>query len=217
MDYKIVIFDDNADRRDSLQFLLYTQNDMHCVGAFEDGRDALHRIESARPNLVLMDIDMPFVNGIEAVQLIRKSYPNLKIIMQTVFEDDDKVFNAICAGADGYLLKQISPEKLIAGIREVMEGGAPITPIIAKKLLAMVNSGTRLFPKHNFELTKREIEILELLAKGYSYKMIAAECFISYTTVNSHVTNIYRKLQVESVGGAVAKAIREGLIKTKNL
>ena len=188
---------------------------MHCAGAFEDGRDAIHRIESARPNLVLMDIDMPFVNGIEAVQVIRKTYPELKIIMQTVFEDDDKVFNAICAGADGYLLKQTSPEKLIAGIREVMDGGVPISPVIAKKLLAMLHSGNRIFPKQDFELTKREMEILQLLAKGYSYKMIAGECYISYATVNSHVSKIYKKLQVESVGGAVAKAIREGLIKTK--
>lgn len=164
------------------------------------------------PDVVLMDIDMPHVNGIEGVLKIRSQYPDLKILMQTVFEDDSKVFGAICAGADGYILKQTNPSKLLDAIKEVAEGGAPMTPTIARKVLQLFSKQHQVTRKQDFELTKRELEILEYLVKGYSYKMIAEACHISYPTVNTHVTNIYAKLKVESVGGAVSLAIKEGLV-----
>lgn len=213
MKYRIVIFDDNKNRRDSLRTLISMIDDMECVGEFEDCRQVLDKIDLSQPDLVLMDIDMPFVNGIEGVTLIRTKYPTLKIIMQTVFEDNDKVFSAICAGADGYILKQTAPNKLLDGMREVMEGGAPMSPVIAKKVLSLVKIQDRIFSKSDFELTKRELEILKYLAMGYSYKMIAEACFISYATVNTHISNIYTKLKVESVGGAVSIALNKGLIK----
>lgn len=213
MKYRIVIFDDNKSRRDSLKILISMIDDMECVGEFEDCRQVLDRISHSQPDLVLMDIDMPHVNGIEGVKLIRTKYPTLKIIMQTVFEDNDKVFSAICAGADGYILKQTAPNKLLDGMREAMEGGAPMSPVIAKKVLSLVKIQDKIFKKSDFELTKRELEILKYLAMGYSYKMIAEACFISYATVNTHVSNIYTKLKVESVGGAVSIAINNGLIK----
>jgi DNA-binding NarL/FixJ family response regulator len=213
MKYRIAIFDDNKSRRDSLRTLFSMIDGMECVGEFEDCRQILNNIKKCQPNLVLMDIDMPYVNGIEGVIQIRTEYPTLKIIMQTVFEDNDKVFSAICAGADGYLLKQTSPDKLLDGMKEVMEGGAPMTPIIAKKVLSLVNKQNQIFKNSNFELTKRELEILNFLVKGYSYKMIAEVCFISYPTVNSHISNIYSKLKVESVGGAVAVAIKNKLVE----
>ena len=213
MKYRIVIFDDNKSRRDSLRTLISMIDDMECVGEFEDCRQVLDKIKLSQPDLVLMDIDMPHVNGIEGVKLIRTAYPTLKIIIQTVFEDDDKVFGAICAGADGYILKQTAPNKLLEGMREVMVGGVPMSPIIAKKVLSLVKVQRKVFSTPDFELTKRELEILKFLAMGYSYKMIAEACFISYATVNPHTSNKYAKLKVESVGGAVSVAINKGLIK----
>ncbi|MFT5918714.1 MAG: DNA-binding NarL/FixJ family response regulator, partial [Granulosicoccus sp.] len=128
------------------------------------------------------------------------------------FEDDEKVFAAICAGADGYILKQEQPHKLLEAIDEVLEGGAPMTPVIARKVLQLFSKQNKPLAKKDFDLTKRESEILEYLVKGFSYKMIAEACFISYPTVNTHISKIYRKLQVESAAGAVSKAIREGLV-----
>lgn len=212
MNTRIVVFDDNAKRRDGIEMLIKSMPDMQIVGSFNDCRNVLIHIESTKPDVVLMDIDMPFVNGIEGVAIIRTKYPDLKILMQTVFEDDEKVFAVICAGADGYILKQSNPLKLIEAISEVLEGGAPMTPVVARKVLHLFNKQNRPTVKKEFDLSKRELEILNLLVKGYSYKMIAEECNISYPTVNSHVTNIYSKLKVHSVSGAVSLALREGLV-----
>lgn len=214
MNIRVAVFDDNLKRRDSLNTLIDLMEGMECVGTYVDCSNVLKDIKESRPDVVLMDIDMPNVNGIEGVKIIRTKYPDLKILMQTVFEDDDKVFAAVCAGADGYILKEANPMRLMDAIKEVLEGGAPMTPTIARKVL-------QLFSKQNqpakeeekaFDLSKREQEILNFLVRGYSYKMIADECHISYPTVNTHVTNIYRKLQVQSVAGAVSLAIREGLV-----
>ncbi|MEZ4687018.1 MAG: response regulator transcription factor [Bacteroidia bacterium] len=213
MNVRVLIFDDNPQRREGLQMLINAMGNMECAGVFNDCRNVLQNVEETRPDVILMDIDMPHTNGIEGVELIRTKYPDLKILMQTVFEDDDKVFAAICAGADGYLLKQTSPLKLIEGITEVLEGGAPMTPLIARKVLQLFKKKAPSRPQKDFDLSKRETEILELLVKGYSYKLIADECCISFSTVNSHITNIYKKLKVHSVSGAVSLAIREGLIK----
>lgn len=210
---RVVIFDDNPQRRDGVKMLVDSMGGMECVGCFEDCRDVLNNIAATNPDVVLMDIDMPHVNGIEGVLLIRKKYPDLKILMQTVFEDDDKVFAAVCAGADGYILKQTNPLTLISAITEVLEGGAPMTPTIARKVLQLFSKQNKSSEKSTFDLSKRELEILQLLSKGYSYKMIGNECNISYSTVNSHVTSIYSKLKVESVGGAVSLGIKEGLVK----
>lgn len=208
----VLIFDDNSSRRDSLKTLIGMVDGFACVGTYNDGRDVLKIIENTNPNVVLMDIDMPYVNGIEAVKKIKTKYPNLKILMQTVFEDEDKVFQSICAGADGYILKQTHPMKLMDGIKDVLHGGAPITPSIAKKILQEFSNKTTSSNTKKFDLTKRELEILNLLVKGYSYKKIADECFVSYSTVNTHITKIYKKLQVDSATSAVSKAINEGLI-----
>lgn len=213
MKTRVAIFDDNLERREGLFLLLETTDDLNCVGLFNDCRNVLADIESSNPDVVLMDIDMPHVNGIEGVLEIRKVHPDLKILMQTVFEDDDKIFAAICAGADGYILKQANPMKLIDAIGEVLEGGAPMTPIIAAKVLKLFQKQGSSKKSNCFDLTKRESEILNLLVKGFSYKMIAEECHISYPTVNSHITKIYAKLKVQSSAGAVAVALKEGLVK----
>ncbi len=186
---------------------------MECVGVYNDCRDILHHLQLAMPDVVLMDINMQHVDGVAGVVAIRAVYPKLKILMQTVFEDDEKIFAAICAGADGYLLKQTSPTKLIDAITEVMEGGAPMTPSVAKKVLQFFSKAKVTPANDPFSLTKRELEILSYLVKGYSYKMIADECSITFPTVNTHISKIYEKLKVNSATGAVAIALREGLIK----
>jgi DNA-binding NarL/FixJ family response regulator len=213
MKTRVTIFDDNAKRRDGLRMLIDTLEDMECAGTFNDCREVLKNIDDTKPDVVLMDIDMPHVNGIEGVLLIREKYPDLKILMQTVFEDDDKIFAAVCAGANGYILKQANPLRLIEAIIEVLQGGAPMTPVIANKMLMLFHKQNSIYKKQTFDLTKRELEILEFLVKGYSYKMIADECNISYPTVNTHITKIYQKLHVQSSAGAVSVAIREGLVK----
>lgn len=211
MPIRVTIFDDNAKRREALKLLLQSSEHVEFAGAFNDCRDIIKRLHTCMPDVVLMDIDMPHVNGIEGLQILRPHFPTLKVLMQTVFEDDQKVFAAVCAGANGYILKQAPPSKLIEGIVEVTTGGAPMTPVIAKKVLEMFAMQSR--PQAiSIHLTKREQEILAYLVRGYSYKMIASACFISYATVNSHITKIYEKLQVKSSAAAVAVAIREGLV-----
>lgn len=210
---KVAVYDDNDSRRDGLKLLLNAMEDMECVGAFEDCRNVVEQVKNSKPDVVLMDINMPNVDGIEGLKLLKEVFPELKIIMQTIFEDEDKILASISAGADGYILKQKSPLKLIEGIQEVLNGGAPITSSIAGKILKLFSGRISIPAKgEKITLTKREREILQLLVEGYSYKMIASKCFVTYATVNTHITHIYQKLQVKSVSAAVAKAIREGLV-----
>lgn len=212
MEKRIAIFDDNIKRRDGLQLLISLTDGFICCGAFPDCSDVLHDIEICKPDVVLMDIDMPNVNGIEGVKIIRSTYTNLKILMQTVFEDNDKIFASICAGADGYILKKSPPHDLLKAINEVLDGGAPMTPSIARQVLQLVNSHAVKKADIDFKLTTREHEILSLLVQGLSYKMISQRCFISLPTVNTHIQNIYEKLQVHSVVEAVTKAIENKII-----
>ena len=210
--YKVAVFDDNLARRQGLQLLIDAMDQMQCVGIYPDCTDVVHRLKSNMPNVVLMDINMPNVDGIEGLKRIKQHYPEIKVIMQTIFEEEDKILEAICAGADGYIIKQKSPMKLIDGITEVMEGGAPMTPSVAFKVLKLFSNTKKTSSSSSFNLTGREKEILNLLVDGYSYKMIADKCHISYATVNKHISNIYAKLQVNSVASAVSKAIKEGLV-----
>ncbi|HRH59970.1 MAG TPA: response regulator transcription factor [Chitinophagaceae bacterium] len=213
MEKRIAVFDDNDNRRDGLQMLISFTDGLMCCGCFPDCSNVLHDIETSKPDVVLMDIDMPKVNGIEGVKIIRKKYPQLKILMQTVFEDDDKIFASICAGADGYILKKAPPHELVKAINEVLDGGAPMTPSIARQVLRLVNNqANKNLPSTDFKLTTREHEILSFLVQGLSYKMISQRCFISMPTVNSHIQNIYEKLQVHSVVEAVTKAIENRIV-----
>ncbi|HOY97022.1 MAG TPA: response regulator transcription factor [Catalimonadaceae bacterium] len=212
MKIKIAIFDDNESRRDGLSLLISMTTNMECVGTWPDCRQVVQHVEDSKPDVVLMDVDMPNVNGIEGLILLRKNFPDLKILMQTVFEDDDKVFACICAGADGYILKKASPSELLKGIEDVLDGGAPMTPTIARQVLRLFARDNRPQAKPDINLTEREVEILGLLVKGLSYKMIADKCFISIPTVNTHIRHIYEKLQVNSVAAAVAAAFEKRLI-----
>lgn len=209
---KIAIFEDNRQQRDALSAVLNAADDLGVVGAFNSAHRVVDDVASCSPDLVLMDIDMPVVDGIKAVAILRARFPDLRIVMLTVIEDDDRIFAAIRAGADGYFLKQTDPERLIQGIREAMEGGAPMSPSIARRVLRMMEGKqTPATKADEFHLTPREQEILSLLVKGFTYKRIAMELNLSYATVNRHVSNVYVKLRVHSVNEAVALAIRKGL------
>jgi DNA-binding NarL/FixJ family response regulator len=209
---KVAVFDDNKPRRELLQLLLNNSEGLCCCGAFEDCRNVVKNISADMPDVVLMDIDMPYVNGIEGLKLIRQAYPEIKIMMQTIFEDDTKIFDAIMAGADGYILKKTPPAKLLEAIVDLMNGGAPMTPTVARQVLSLLNPKNQKVPNKEFDLTEREQEILKLLVQGLSYKMIADKCKISYPTVNSHISHIYEKLHVNSGTEAVAKAIANKIV-----
>ncbi len=210
---KVAVFEDNKPRRELLEMLLNSTEGIMCCGAYPDGRDALIHIAGNMPDVVLMDIDMPNINGIQTLTAIRSQYPSLKVLMQTVFEHEDKIFDSILAGADGYILKKTPPAKLLEAVHEVMAGGAPMTPTVARQVLLLFNNRHQKIPKNNFDLTERELEILSLLVNGFSYKMIAEKCSVSYPTVNTHISHIYQKLHVQSGTEAVAKAIQEKIVK----
>ena len=208
---KVAVFDDNKPRRELLELLLNNSDGLTCTGAYEDCRSIVEHISANVPDVILMDIDMPHVNGIEGLKQVRQHFPAIKVLMQTIFEDDDKIFKAIVAGADGYILKKTAPAKLLESISDVMDGGAPMTPTVARQVLLLFNNKHQQIEKKDFHLTAREQEILGYLVQGLSYKMIADKCYISYPTVNSHISHIYEKLHVSSGTEAVAKAIEHNI------
>jgi DNA-binding NarL/FixJ family response regulator len=210
MSVRVVLFEDNNRLREQICSLIQAYDEFVVAGAFPDCRDAAHIIHSIQPDVVIMDIDMPYKNGIEGVKEIKSTRPETLIIMHTVFEEDEKLFECLRAGASGYLLKKTSPEDFIEALHDVTKGGAPMSPSIAKKVIDSFRKTKE--SNINYDLTKRELEVLEMLVKGYSYKMIAAESFITTETVKSHLKNIYIKLHVNSGKEAVAKALRDQIV-----
>lgn len=211
---RILIFDDNKRIRESLQYLFDNTNGFEVCGAFGHCREVEKVVVESKPDVVLMDIDMHEITGIEAVKRIRKINPTLSVLMLTVFDDDQKVMEAIMAGATGYILKNKSLDRLVEAIRELEEGGAPMTPAIARRVLELFKEQkiAEVAEKEDFNLSKRETEVLSALVKGASYKMVADQLHLSYDTVHSHIRNIYKKLQVNSMSEAVAKAMRNKLV-----
>jgi DNA-binding NarL/FixJ family response regulator len=208
----IVIFDDNPGRRESLRMLLESQENFLVTGEFPDCSNVKAEIEKLRPDVVLMDIQMPQVNGIEGVRIIKEFFPDVHVIMQTVFEDDEKIFDAMRFGASGYILKKTDPQQIIVAIEDVLNGGSPMTPSIATRVIHFFRKQNDKRPEQ-YGLSDREAEILQYLVDGLSYKMIADKVNISYNTVNSHIKKIYDKLQVHSVSEAVSKAIRNNITR----
>ncbi len=209
---RVAVFEDNDQLRESLGQLIDNEGSLNCSGIFADANHIERKIEKSRPDIIIMDIDLPGMNGIDAVKIIHEKFPAIRVLMQTVFDDNDKIFAAIRAGASGYILKKATPAKIIEAIRDTYNGGAPMTPSIAEKVLNMFRIQTQQTQAEKIDLSDREKEILTLLVKGKSYKMIAADCFISFDTVNSHIKNIYEKLHVHSKSEAVVKAINQKLI-----
>ena len=211
---KVIIFDDNDSLRDSVAMLLLESEDFTLAGTYSHCLDVTDNIRDTKPDVVIMDIDMPGMNGIEGVKVIRKNFPTVQILMLTVFDDDEKVFAAIKAGAAGYILKNAEPQNLLHAISEVYNGGAPMTPGIARKVLHQFQN---ILPeeKKDYHLSIREKEVLGLLVEGLSYKMIAGKLNITYDTVRAHMKKIYEKLHVASMTEAVAKAINQKLFSGK--
>jgi DNA-binding NarL/FixJ family response regulator len=205
-----VIYDDNQQRRDSLKALLSLTEGMVCVADFPDCSHVLEDMQNFFPDVVLMDIEMPNVDGINGVSVIKKKFPDIRIIMQTVFEDDEKIFASLKAGAEGYILKNASAEKITQSIEEVYQGGAYMTPSVALRVMQYFNIPVK--QNEEYHLTVKEKEVLKYLSDGNSYKMVADKLGISYFTVNAHIKKIYEKLHVHSLGEAVSLAIKNNIV-----
>ncbi|MDN5284541.1 MAG: DNA-binding response regulator [Mucilaginibacter sp.] len=210
MDIRVSVFDDNNALRDSLCYLISGTPGFVIVGSYPDGNQVLEQLQHSETDVVLMDIDMPGLDGISATALIKSHFPDINVMILTSYDDNDKVFDAIQSGATGYLLKKTSPAKILEAITDVNQGGAPMNANIARKVLDFFREKKNI-AVNEYDLSLRETEVLSCLVKGDSYKMIADHCFISMGTVCTHICNIYKKLHVNSKSEAVAKAIRERL------
>lgn len=213
---KIAIVDDNTFLQKAIEDKLIFFNEIEIKFKANHGQDLLEKLDKNHNiDLILMDIEMPKMNGIEATCLVKQKYPQIKIIMLTVFDNDENIFNAIKAGADGYLLKEVNPKDLNQGIIETMNGGATMTPSIAMKTLKLFRNPIAfetISDKEEYNLTSREIEVLEQLSKGLKYNAIAENLFLSAGTIRKHVENIYAKLQVHNKLEAIQKAKNNKLI-----
>lgn len=207
---RVAVYDDNRSRRESLEALISLSPELEYAGGFENCASILLDIETKQPDIILMDIEMPVVNGLEGVRAVKQQYPHIKVIMQTAFDDDEKVFSALQAGAEGYILKTASVVQIAQSIDEVIKGGAVMTPSIALKVMRYFNQ--HIPSAENYHLSPKETEVLSYLSNGLSYKMVADKMGISYFTVNNHIKKIYEKLQVHSLGEAIALAHKNRLV-----
>ncbi|MCF8323473.1 MAG: response regulator transcription factor [Leadbetterella sp.] len=208
---KVALYEDNDSLRESLSNVLHNSEEFVLTGAFEDANQILKNCAINAPDVILMDVDMPGISGIEASALVTKAFPKTNILILTVFEDQEKLFNALQSGASGYLLKKSKIIEIIEAIHDIYNGGSPMTPAIARKVLDFFTRPQNQ-PNPEEKLSERELDILKCLVAGDSYKMIASNCFISMGTVRSHINNIYKKLHVNSKSEAVVKALKERLV-----
>ena len=208
---KVLIYEDNPQLREGLAMLINGSEGFEVLASFKNCNHAAEEVEAFRPDVILMDIDMPGINGIEGLKIIRQTNVEVKVLMLTVFDDNRNVFEALRNGANGYLLKKTPPSRLLEYIQEAHTGGAPMTSSIASQVLKMF-SEVQSPANENYNLSEREKQVLQLLVNGYSYKMIASEMFISIDTVRSHIKKIYEKLHVNSKSEAVAKAFKNKIV-----
>lgn len=208
----VAIVEDNHTIREGLAALINGTNDYKCIGEFYDCESFLNNLDKINPDVVLMDIALPGMNGIEGIKIAVEKKPELNVLMLTVHEESDKVFDALCAGACGYLVKKTPPFRLLEAIKEVSEGGSPMSSRIARQVINAFKDVKATAEEEEYNLSSREKEVLNLLAVGNNYQEIANDLFISVDTVRHHIRNIYKKLHVHSGSEAVAKAIRKKLI-----
>jgi two-component system, NarL family, response regulator LiaR len=208
---RVCIYEDLNDLRELLSETVRDVSELLLINAYPNAKNVIENTRRDKPDVILMDIQMPGMSGIEAVQLIKQKYPAIQILMQTVFEDNSRIFAAICAGASGYILKDSSPERYVSAIIDTYQGGSPMSPSIARKVLTMFKNQNQKVTDF-IELTDSEQKVLELLVRGLSYKLIADELKISYPTVNFHLKNIYRKLHVNSATEAISLALQNKLV-----
>lgn len=207
---KVVLFEDNPQLREGLAMLIGGTEGYEVLATYKDCSNLVNDLNRHQPDVVLMDIDMPGMNGIEALKLLRQHFPDIKVLMLTVFDDNKNIFESLKSGANGYILKKTQPAKLLEYINDAYNGGAPMTASVATQVLNMFTK-LESYSKTDYNLSEREKQVLQLLVNGYSYKMIASEMFIAIDTVRSHIKKIYEKLHVNSKSEAVATAFRNKL------
>jgi DNA-binding NarL/FixJ family response regulator len=210
----VVIVEDNDAIREGLAALISGTEGYRCVGAFAECESMIPRLDTLVPDIVLMDIGLPGMSGIEGIKRIRAIQPEVEVLMLTIYEDNDRIFEALCAGASGYLVKKTPPARLLEAIKEVYQGGSPMSSQIARKVVTLFREQKTSvgFYADGEVLKNRELEILQKLVDGKTYQAIALDLYISIDTVRFHIRNIYKKLQVHSGSEAVAKALRKGLV-----
>ena len=209
---KTAIVEDQRDIREGLAMLINGTAGYHCTGSYRSMEEALDRIKHDMPDVMLCDIGLPGMSGIEGIRILKERYPNLLLLMLTIYDDDDRIFDALCAGACGYLLKRTSPARLLESLKEAVTGGAPMSPEVASRVITLFRE-IRPPERADYELTPHESRLLKLLVEGHNYTTAAEELKVSYNTVKFHMRHIYEKLQVHSKSEAVAKAMRERLFK----
>jgi DNA-binding NarL/FixJ family response regulator len=209
---KVAIIEDLREIREGLAMLIEMTDGFRCTGRYGSVEQAIAGMGRDVPDVLLSDIGLPGMNGIEGVRIFKEKYPNLVVLMLSVYDDDERVFDALCAGATGYLLKKTPPARLIESLKEAVAGGAPMSPEVARRVVTLFRDFRP--PKHaDYDLTPHEMRLLKLLVEGHNYKTAAFELNVSVNTVSFHLKKIYEKLQVHSKSEAVAKALRDGLIK----
>jgi DNA-binding NarL/FixJ family response regulator len=208
---KIAIVEDQLRIREGLRLLIDGTVGFRCSGSFGSMEEAIEKIGTDLPDVALVDIGLPQMSGIDGIRVLKQSYPDLLLLMLTVYDDDKRIFDAMCAGAAGYLLKKTPPARLLESLKEVTAGGAPMSPEVARRVVALFREIRP--PEASYDLTPHEIRILKLLVEGYNYKTAAAELDVSVNTIRFHMRSIYDKLQVHSKSEAVAKSLRQRIIR----
>ena len=208
---KVAIIEDRREIRDGLAMLISGTEGFKCTGTYRSMEDALPRIGTDLPDVVLCDIGLPGMSGIDGMRILKERFPDLLLLMLTIYDDDERIFNALCAGACGYLLKKTPPVKLLEGLREAVDGGSPMSPEVARRVIALFRD-IRPPERADYELTPHETRLLKLLVEGHNYKTAALELNVSINTISFHMRHIYEKLQVHSKSEAVAKALRDRLV-----
>ena len=209
---KVAIVEDVRSLRESFGLLIDGTPGFQCTASFRSMEEALDRISASLPDVLLADIGLPGMNGIDGIRLLKERYPELTVLMLTVYDDDDRIFDALCAGAIGYLLKKTPPARLLESIREAASGGAPMSPEVARRVVELFKQ-VRPPERADYRLTPHELRLLKLLVEGHNYKTAATTLNVSFNTICFHIRHIYEKLQVHSKSEAVAKALRQRLIK----
>ncbi len=209
---KVAIIEDRREIREGLSVMINFTDGFSCVGSYRSMEDALHRIAHNLPDVILSDIGLPGMDGIEGVKILKEKYPQILILMLSVYDDNERIFDALCAGACGYLLKKTPPAQLMESLRDAVSGGAPMSPEIARKVVTLFRD-FRPPERVEYDLTPHELRLLKLLVEGHSYKTAALELSVSVNTISFHLKSIYEKLQVHSKSEAVAKALKNHLIK----
>src|ERR1700730_9251557 len=208
---KVAVIEDHPEYRQYLTALLNGTDGFSCAESFRSMEQALRRLAFNLPDIVLADIGLPGMSGIEGIQILKEKHPQLLLLTLTVYEDDERIFDALCAGASGYLLKKTPPARLLESLREAVQGGAPMSPEIARRVVQLFRE-IRPPERADYQLTPHETRILKMLVEGHNYKTAAAELAVTPSTINFHLRNIYEKLQVHSKTEAVVKALRNRLV-----